>query len=54
MDVNMRPCSIDVVNKDQTKDFVKGLIKNNSISNVSFVNKIDNSKKKEYVIDRIL
>ena len=53
MDVNMRPCSVDVVDKDKTNEFVKDMVKKYVIENISVTSEIDNSKSDDYFTDNI-
>jgi hypothetical protein len=50
----MRPLSMEICSKDQTKDRIKNLINKNNITDIRVLDQIDMSKSDNYIIDRIL
>ena len=49
----MRPLQMEIVNKNESVEYVKNLVKKHNISDIKILNQIDFSESSEYIIDRI-
>ena len=50
----MRPLSVEMRSKSDTRDYIKNLIKKNNIIDIKVLNQIDMSGSENYITDRIL
>ena len=50
----MRPLSVEIRSKSDTRDYIKNLIKKNNIIDIKVLNQIDMSGSENYITDRIL
>jgi hypothetical protein len=52
-DAVKRPLNMEILSKRKTRGYVKNLVKNHDIQDITIVNQIDFSESPGYVIDRI-
>jgi hypothetical protein len=52
-DAVKRPLTMEIMSKRKTRGYIKNLVKNHDIKDITVVNQIDFSEQPEYVIDRI-